>query len=178
MTKTQTQKQSQPAIIREAGLNDLKTLWDLSAALRQSKDPDYFEIQLEYQKEGSRMILIASVDGVDVGYCILNWQPKYGYFRANKIPEIQDLNVLREFRKRGIGAQLITHCEEMARREGYSVMGISFGLDASFGAAQRLYVKMGYVPDGLGVTYDRKAVSSGEFKPVDDQLCLMMTKAL
>lgn len=178
MGSTQIQKKSMTIAIREAGGNDLKLLWDLSAALKQSKDPDYFELQLEHQQEGNRVILIASAEGKDVGYCILNWQPKYGYFRSHNIPEIQDLNVLRDYRKRGIATQMIEYCEQRARDKGHEAMGISYGLDASFGPAQRLYVKMGYVPDGNGVTYDRKIVTAGEFKPVDEQLCLMMTKKL
>ena len=178
MTRTQTQKTSGEVAIRQAGFNDLKSLRDMSAALKQSKDPDYFEQQFEYQQEGSRLILIAAAEGRDVGFCFLNWDPKYGYFRAHGIPEIQDLNVLPEFRKRGIATQIILHCEELARRKDRGQMGISFGLHPGFGAAQKLYVKLGYIPDGFGVTYDRKVVMEGEFKPVDDQLCLMMVKNL
>lgn len=175
MTMTQIQKKAE---IRVAGRKDLQPLHEILAALRQSKDTDYFEQQLALCEAGSRAVLIASVDGADAGYCILNWRPKYGFFKANNIPEIQDLNVLRDFRRQGIATQMIGYCENMAVKKGYGTMGISFGLDASFGAAQRLYVKLGYIPDGHGVTYDRKVVTAGEFKPVDDQLCLMMVKNL
>ncbi len=173
-------KQIQNAIVRVATDKDLESLRDMSARLRQSKDPDYFEQQLAYQKEGKRLILMVgeAQGGADSGYCILNWQPKYGYFKAMNIPEIQDLNVLPEFRKRGLATQMIEHCEALAARKGREAMGISFGLHGAFGPAQRLYVKMGYSPDGHGVTYDRKAVSAGEFRPVDDQLCLMLVKNL
>ena len=37
---------------------------------------------------------------------------------------------------------------------------------------------LGYVPDGSGATYDRLTVAGGEIRPVDDNLCLMMIKAL
>lgn len=57
-------------------------------------------------------------------------------------------------------------------------MGIAFGLHSSYGAAQRLYIKLGYIPDGQGATYDRKQIAYGDFKPVDDDLCLMLMKAL
>ena len=49
---------------------------------------------------------------------------------------------------------------------------------SGFGAAQRLYCKLGYIPDGNGVTYDREAVRAGDMRAVDDLLCLMMVKAL
>ncbi len=174
----QIQKNDDVSEIRAAGRRDLQSLHEMSTALRQSKEPDYFEQQLAYGEGGSRAILIASVDGEDVGYCVLNWMPKYGFFKAHGIPEIQDLNVLSEFRKRGIATQMIKHCEELAARKNCKSMGISFGLHPGFGAAQRLYVKLGYIPDGHGVTYDRKIVIEGEFKAVDDQLCLMMVKNL
>ena len=171
-------KQIQNITIRSATFKDLNSLRDMSSKLRQSKDPDYFEQQFEHQKEDRREILIAESEGEDVGYCVLNWQPKYGYFKSLNMPEIQDLNVLPSFRQRGIASKMIALCEETAVKKGHKLMGISFGLHAAFGPAQRLYVKMGYVPDGFGVTYDRKQVSAGEFRPVDDQLCLMMTKTL
>lgn len=178
MAPTQIQKNEFNVRIREARHKDLESLREMSTALRQSKEVDYFEQQMEYQDAGERLILIAEVEEGDVGYCILNWDPKYGFFRAHEIPEIQDLNVLSEFRKQGIATKIILHCEELAARKGCKSMGISFGLHPGFGAAQRLYVKLGYIPDGFGATYDRKVVVEGEFKAVDDQLCLMLVKNL
>ena len=57
-------------------------------------------------------------------------------------------------------------------------MGLAVGLHRSYGAAQRLYARLGYMPDGYGVTYDREAVVPGDFRAVDDELCLMMVKTL
>jgi hypothetical protein len=57
-------------------------------------------------------------------------------------------------------------------------MGIGVGMPTSYGPAQRLYVKLGYIPDGNGINYDRQSIAFGEFRPVDDDLCLMMVKAL
>ncbi len=116
--------------------------------------------------------------GKGVGFCILNWCPKYAYFRKANLPEIQDLNVLREYRRQGIGRAIISHCENIVRKKGIGEVGIGVGLDSSFGAAQRLYIKMGYIPDGSGVSYDRIQVAKGEFRPIDENLCLMMTKNL
>lgn len=123
-------------------------------------------------------VVVAVMDGKAAGYALLNWEPKYGYFKVHNLPEIQDLNVLKEHREQGIGRAIIEFCEGLVRRKGVDTMGIGVGLDSSFGAAQRLYIKMGYIPDGQGVSYDRKQLSRGDFKPVDDNLCLMMTKRL
>ena len=170
--------QSQTIAIRKAGRGDIPALDAIAAAMRHAKELNYFERNLEQQEAGSREIFIAAKDGADVAYCILNWEPKYGLFKAHGIPETQDLNVIPSCRKKGVATALIKFCEDLALKKGKTLMGISVGLDPGYGAAQILYVKLGYIPDGLGITYDRKTVGYGEFKPVDDNLCLMMTKSL
>lgn len=161
-----------------AARGDLALLREIALAMRHEKELDYFERNFEEQESGNRLVFLAVLEGRPAGYCILNWMPKYAYFRESGIPETQDLNVLPEFRKRGIATFMIARCEARAREQGHSMMGISVGLNARFGPAQRLYAKLGYIPDGFGVTYDRKTVAAGELRPVDDNLCLMMVKRL
>ena len=161
-----------------AGDKDLKSLESFTDENRISKTPDYFISQYERQAQGDRLILLAQMEGVLYGYCVLNWQPKYTFFKAMSYPEIQDINVHKDNRRQGIASAMIAHCEGLALQRGGKHMGIAVGLTSSYGAAQRLYVKRGYIPDGHGVTCDRKAVASGEFRPVDDDLCLMMVKDL
>jgi GNAT superfamily N-acetyltransferase len=170
--------QMEKITIREADVSQLKSLGDFVEALGYHKDEDYFLRQFEKQKEGERILLIGECEGRMVSYCILNWQPKYAFFQKLGFPEIQDLNVLHEFRQRGVATQMIEHCEALARAKRCEYMGIGVGLHASYGPAQRLYVKLGYVPDGNGLNYDRQQVAFGSFYPVDDELCLMMIKAL
>ncbi len=164
--------------IRQIDDGDIEALWALIEQLGYAKDVDYFEHSLARQKEGKRLVLIAALDGRDAGYCILNWEPKYAAFKKLGIPEVQDINVLHDLRRQGIGSALIRHCENLARDKGYEQIGIGVGVDGSYGAAQKLYIKLGYVPDGNGVSYDRKQLSYGEFRPIDDNLCLMMVKSL
>lgn len=47
-----------------------------------------------------------------------------------------------------------------------------------YNAAQRLYARRGYVPDGLGVTYEGRYVDEGQQVPMDDALVLHFTKDL
>ncbi len=102
---------------------------------------------LKQQAAGTRTCLVAEVDGQFAGYVTINWKPAYIRFAEDHIPEIQDLNVLPAFRKRGIGTRLLDQAEgEVART--CSVVGIGVGLHPGYNAAQRLYVKRGYVPDG------------------------------
>ena len=51
-------------------------------------------------------------------------------------------------------------------------------MDPDYGAAQRLYVKRGYVPDGRGLWQGSHYVTYGDNVTVDDDLVLMFTKQL
>ncbi|CEG57848.1 hypothetical protein [Legionella fallonii] len=51
-------------------------------------------------------------------------------------------------------------------------VGIGVGLYDGYGSAQRLYIKRGYIPDGLGVTYDYNHVTPGADVCLDDDLVL------
>lgn len=175
-----SEKQEPQLHVRAMRREDMEKFWHLVEALGHAKDTDYFARCLERQEAGELLVLIAALEdsGQDVGYCVLNWNPKYALFKKLGIPEVQDLNVLPAYRRQGIGRAMILHCEELAREKDYEEMGIGVGLDSSFGPAQRLYIKMGYIPDGTGVSYDRKQVAAGALRPVDENLCLMMTKKL
>lgn len=139
---------------------------------------EHYDRCLERHNLKEMDIVLAMVEGEAIGFCFLNWEPKYGFFKTHGIPEIQDLNVSLPFRKNGIGRALIEYCEDVARSRGCHDLGIGVGLDRTFGAAQRLYVRLGYIPDGSGVNYDRQQITPGEFRPIDENLSLMMTKFL
>ncbi len=171
--------QDSSSVIKEFNSDNLDRFQDMLGKFGFYIDHDYYERCFDRHKNGDIVIVLAEqIGGEYIGYCILNWQPKYAYFKKCNIPEIQDLNVLSRYRRRGVGRALIEYCEGAARSKGHKEMGIAVGMDSSFGAAQRLYVKMGYVPDGAGLCYDRKPVAVGEFKPIDENLSLMMIKAL
>ena len=164
--------------IRTATTDDISKLWDMLISMGAARADGYYDSALEHQSKGLKSVFIASLDGQDAAWCMLTWQPKYAFFRKMEIPEIQDLNVLPDFRRRGVANFMIDHCENLARGKGCEYMGIGVGMDASYGAAQQLYVRRGYVPDGNGLTYDRKTLAKGDFKPVDDDMSLMLIKSL
>jgi GNAT superfamily N-acetyltransferase len=93
------------------------------------------------------------------------------------IPEIQDFNVLPKFRRKGIGTKLMVTAEKFAAKNS-KIVGIGVGLDADYGAALRLYVLRGYVPDGRGVTWQNRFLKHGEQVIIDDDLNLYFTKEL
>ena len=152
-------------------------LVSLLSTLDFSKDYNYFRRCLSDGDE-VRVVFMARQDGTACGLCVLNFVPSYPMFKRLDVPEIQDLNVLSVYRRSGIGSALIAACERLACERGAMMTGIGVGLSSAYGNAQRLYVRLGYVPDGAGVYYDAQPVTHGEMRPVDDNLCLMMVKEL
>lgn len=164
--------------IRTACSGDMPALEAVAGAVSSHKEDGYFERCLAEQEDGKRAVLVGLYAGQIAGFGMLNWNPGYVPFRRMGIPEIQDLNTNPAFRRRGVAGAIISACEDLAREKGCDQVGIGVGLYAGYGTAQRLYVRRGYVPDGAGVVYDRLPVRPGEIRPVDDDLNLMMIKAL
>lgn len=164
--------------VRTADASDLVLLDGLARA-HDYREPDYFTRCLNERDAGRRRIFVAETpDKQGAGYVMLNRLSRYQPFRSLKVPEIQDLFVRPEYRRQGTGRALIDACEQAARHEQNTMIGLAVGLHAAYGAAQRLYVRMGYLPDGFGIVHDCEPVKPGEYRPVDDHLCLMMVKDL
>jgi hypothetical protein len=85
--------------------------------------------------------------------------------------------VLPRFRRRGIGTHLMDEAERKVS-ERSDVAGIGVGMSPDYGAAQRLYILRGYVPDGKGLTSNGSPVSPGDEITVNDGLVLYLRKAL
>ena len=141
------------------------------------KPSSLFEQYLEEQSKGKRVCWIAFSGNKFAGYITLKWQSQYLHFSKDNIPEISDLNVLPVFRSSGIGSALIEKCEGLATTKS-NFIGVGVGLYPDYGSAQRLYIKLGYIPDGHGVTYNYKYVVPGNTYPFDDNLVLWFRKKL
>jgi GNAT superfamily N-acetyltransferase len=159
-------------------VDNLERIMALNEALGFSEADKYWKHAQKNIDKGALIPIIVSCEGVDAGYGYLNLKPKYKPYERFNIYETQDLNVLPEFRQRGLATAMIEYCEDKARQAGCSEIGISVGLSASYGPAQRLYCKLGYLPDGQGITYDRQTLSHGDQIILNDDLCLMMMKSL
>lgn len=131
----------------------------------------------EQHRSGLRTCLVAHENGV-AGYASVVWRSQHKPFEQMNVPEIQDLVVAESRRGQGIGAALVAECETRAANLGHREMGIGFGLYADYGAAQRLYVRLGYVPDGDGLTWNNEPAKAGDMVRVDDDLVLWLRKPL
>lgn len=141
------------------------------------KDERKFRGYLSEQAAGDRDVIVAELDGRFAGYVTVVWISDYRPFRDAGIPEIQDFNVLPACRRRGIGSALLDAAERLVATRA-AIVGLGVGLYADYGAAQRLYAKRGYVPDGRGIMYAGEPVPPGESARIDDDACLMYTRAL
>ena len=155
-------------------MDDAPLIEGLEAILQSRCEPDYAARLLQ----SGRSVVLGFRDGRVCGYAAVNWEPAYSLFARLGMPELQDLNVLPDARGQGLGRAIVDACENLARERGAAQMGLAVGLSRSYGPAQRLYVRMGYLPDGYGITHDREAVAPGRAYAVDDDLCLMMVKDL
>jgi GNAT superfamily N-acetyltransferase len=155
--------------------NDIELIVSSFVAADWPKPRSTFAQYLEEQNAGHRKVWLAYYDEKFAGYVTITWQSRYKPFRQNDIPEIMDLNVLPDFRYKGIGTALL-QADETEAYARHAVVGLGVGLYPDYGDAQRLYVKRGYVPDGLGVTYNYERVQPGDSVNLDDDLVLWFLK--
>ncbi|MCX6380020.1 MAG: GNAT family N-acetyltransferase [Armatimonadetes bacterium] len=111
------------------------------------------------------------------GYLTIRWVSHNSVFRENNIPLIHHLAVFEPYRKRGIATQLMDSGEGLIATRATKA-GITVGIFDEYGAAQRLYVKRGYIPDGRGVCQGHHLITRGEIHRIDDDLIIWMTKDL
>lgn len=162
---------------RALSLQDTERLSEAFRAIGWSKPPAIFQQYLEEEGRGARWTRVAEWDGEAAGYVTIAWEPADPEFASRGIPEIMDLNVLPRFRNRGIGNALLAEAELKVSRRS-SRVGIRVGLHPGYGAAQRLYVQRGYVPDGAGVVVNGLAPAEGSEIRLDDEATLRMIKRL
>jgi len=134
--------------------------------------------RLRKTEDNEQVTLVALIEGQAVGYGSLVWTPDYSSFAEAGIPEVHDVVTAKRYRGQGVATKIIHQLERAAVAKGRCVVGIGVGLYADYGAAQRLYTRLGYVPDGSGATYKCVHVEPGSQYRVDDHLILWLTKRL
>ncbi|TYP74002.1 GNAT family N-acetyltransferase [Paenibacillus methanolicus] len=136
----------------------------------------YYADCFEANRGGTRITVLAEADGAIAGCGHVLKASGYALFREAGIAEVNDLNVLPEFRRRGVGGRLLDELEAIASRR-YAPIGLGVGLDASYVPAQRMYANRGYGPDDRGLRLVRAPVEPGGLDRTADRL-LYWAKAL
>ena len=152
----------------------------ISEAFRRQgwdKPASQYEQYFTNQESGERDVIVAELEGVFAGYLTIRWRSEYVPFRTAGIPEIVDFNVLKKFQRRGIGSQLMDEAERRIKLVGDRA-GIGFGLYQDYGAAQILYIKRGYIPDGNGINRGSTPLQYGDVVTIDDGVVFFLVKEL
>ena len=135
---------------------------------------------IEYYKQqryGRRKVFVAECDGEVLGYVTLMPEAMAGPFAGRGIPEIVDFNVLKAYRHNGVGSALMDAAEREASKKSDCVC-LGVGLHSGYGAAQKMYAKRGYIPDGSGVWYNGEVLGEMADTVNDDDLNLYLIKQL
>lgn len=163
--------------VRSMVKEDAKILFDTYLSYGWHPNIETYENYYKEQDEGKRLVFIAEYDGRVSGQCTLVLNPNEGPWANKGIPEIVDLTVFLDVHNKGIGSAILDAVENEASKK-YNEVYLAVGVHSGYGAAQRMYVKRGYVFDGSGVWYQGKQLE--QYAPCvnDDDLVLFMIKEL
>jgi len=150
---------------------------EFSQRYRWYSQGDYFHKCLIENHEGIRITLMAFYEDALAGCCHILYNSQYPYFRNDNIPEINDLNVFPEYRRKKIASRIFDELERIASNTSRYI-GLGVGLYQDYGNAQQMYGKRGYVMDGKGMTYMNNQVQPGQPVMVDDDLLIYLVKEL
>lgn len=164
-------------IIRLLEARDIEPIARSFTEIGWNKPASQYKRYLAEQRAKTRIVYVAFIEEEFAGYLTICWNSHYGPFRKKNIPEVVDFNVLPKFRRMGIGTQLMDKAEREIARVS-PVAGIGVGMTPDYGAAQKLYILRGYIPDGCGLYWRDHHVRYGEEVKVDDDLGLYLTKEL
>lgn len=131
-----------------------------------------YELRLKDHEEGISIALVAIYKNQIAGYVNLYRYTKHGHY-----PEIVDLGVFERFRNQGIGNELMSLVEDIARIDSNYIY-LAVGLHSGYGNAQKLYVKRGYIPDGKGAYFHGFEAKPYHEYVLGDDLVIHMSKRL
>ncbi len=141
--------------IRQATIEDLKSVQELNSMLFKKEIQDYgedFDDSWGFSEDGTEYIsqwiqgencltLVAEENGKIIGYLAAEIRDLPAWRKQSKSAEIVEIFVLTEFRGHGIGSQLVEKCLLWCRKKGVQKVK----LEASAGNADgiRFYKKFG-----------------------------------
>lgn len=161
--------------IRSMKESDISKIYNSFKEQSWNREINDFENYFNEQQSSIRDVLIAEYLGDVAGYVTLVHEVKAGPYKGEPTAEIVDFNVFMKYQRHGVGSRLLDIAENIAK-EKYKFVVLGVGLHNGYGAAQRMYIKRGYIPDGTGVWYNDKNLE--QYAPCnnDDSLILYLKK--
>lgn len=169
--------ESDTLIIRDMLIEDADVFYKTYLSYGWHPSSETYTGYFNEQQENKRKVFVAVYEGNVAGICTLVLNPEEGPFGNQKIPEIVDFGVFFDKHNRGIGNKLLDIVEKEAAKI-CNLVYLAVGVHSGYGAAQRIYVKRGYIPDGTGVWYQGKQLEQYAQCCNDDDLLLFFSKKL
>jgi GNAT superfamily N-acetyltransferase len=163
--------------IRSMEPEDVQIIYNELLAQNWHPSIETYEKYYNEQVNNQRFVFIAEHNGQIAGLTTLLPSAVNGPFANLDIPEIVDFVVFIKYQKKGIGNKILDVAEKKAA-EITNKVSLGVGLHSGYGAAQRIYVKRGYIPDGSGVWYNDKQLGQYVDCCNDDELILYFSKSL
>ena len=165
-------------VIRDMEAADAQVFFDEYSAQGWHPEVEYYLMRIREHEEGKCVALTAVYQGHPAGAVYVYLAANEGPFKGKNWPIIVDFSVLQKYQRKGIGGRLMDVAERIAAQHA-DVVCLGVGLCREYGAAQRLYARRGYIPDGSGVWYqDKPCVQYETVCTVDDDLVLYLYKDL
>ncbi len=116
-------------------------------------DPETWAIRRLAPQEVERVAAVLGLSRLDQGdgFYLVAWQGDeplgHAHLALTDPPELQDVSVRPEHRRRGVASALTAAAERAARERGHERLRITVSIDNE--AAQALYRRYGYVDAGI-----------------------------
>ena len=102
-------------LVRKARAQDIEWVEAAFPQMGWDKPKGSFKKLLQLQAKDALVFLVAETpQGEYMGHLKLIWEPEYPNFREPRIPEVQDLNVLPQFRRKRVATLLMNEAERLA----------------------------------------------------------------
>jgi GNAT superfamily N-acetyltransferase len=162
-------------IIRSMVQSDIDVIYNEYEACNWHPNRDIYQSYFDKQEEETLHVIAAEYENNLAGYTTLHPMAKDGPFIG--YPVIVDFRVFIKYRNKGIGNKILDVAEEIASALSDKV-SLSVGLHYGYGAAHRIYIKRGYMPDGSGVWFNDSQLEQYADCKNDDNLVLFLSKEL
>ncbi len=149
------------------------------AALELAMPSQHNRTRYSAQLAGEGLFLVALLSGAPVGRVLLRWRSTDETLIRLGIsePYVESLDVVPEFRSRGIGTALMRTAEQAARERGYATIGLSVGVENT--RARALYLRRGYRESDIP-PFDVRWSSRDErgVERIESETCTYFTRRL
>ena len=132
-------------MVRIAAREDAQQLFLLNEAFNNPGETTLVHIRESLADNPQELVVVDEEEGILTGFVCVQLKKSFCYDAL--MPEITEVYVRPEYRKRGIASRMIAFAEEVCRKQ-YSLKSFELLTGQRNIVAQALYCSLGYAPDG------------------------------